>query len=82
MNLFKNDTLSNVLLIATLFFVVYYLTKSKSDRECFANCSQRHDPVYCCDKNKKHYKKIYGNSCKANVAGCKTHKKYLSSCDK
>jgi hypothetical protein len=37
LNLFKGDTLSTVLLIAVVFFVFYYLTKPKSDRECFAH---------------------------------------------
>jgi hypothetical protein len=35
-NLFKGDTLSTVLLIVVVFFVFYYLTKPKSDRECFS----------------------------------------------
>jgi len=78
-NLFEGNTLSNVLLIAILFFVVYYLCKQKSVNECFANCPLNFDPVKCCDKDKNDRK--YDNSCKAKAAKCnKWYKKFRSEC--
>jgi len=78
-NLFKSNTISNILLIAILFFVVYYLCKQKSVDECFANCLNNYDPVKCCDKGKND--KMYGNSCKAKAAKCKKwYKKFRSEC--
>ena len=78
-NLLNGNTLSNVLLVAIVFFVVYYLCKPKSVNECFANCPRNIDSVKCCDKNKSDRK--YDNSCKAKAAGCnKWYKKYRSEC--
>ncbi len=75
----KGNTLSTVLLVIVVFFVFYYLTKPKSDRECFserrADCSRLSpNKVYCCDNCEiSALRNIYTNACYAINVECKNY---------